>query len=327
MILFFLLAYLFFLVGIDTKTKKSVHYQEKSNTNYRITLLPSDIYNEQFPVENKLYLSSVIDDLIFFFNYQNTFTEVVSGYYKYNITSELLIYHDSLNNPLITKENIIKEDKYIVLNQGNISNFNLNDHFIIDYNNYLKIYENLTKNYQQDIIGTLIIKINFYEVLGFSSLKNDQLYENTILITIPISDTIFKANITELNNLNSFSEFSQKEDVNYLTLTIGIIFLSLAISFLILVVYTIKSIYKKQQYFTNNIKDLLIKYDHIIIKTSKLYNIKKYNLIYVTNFKELFEVHKNTNKLIIYKEIKKYYHAIFVILDGDTAWIYQLKNK
>lgn len=327
MVIFFLIAYLFIIVGLDTKTKISVDYQEKSTTTYRAKLLPNDIYDSSIYHPQQSYLSAVIDDIVVSFNYQNSFSEIVSGYYKYNITSELLIYDQTINNPLIRKSATIHEDKYIVLDQGNVTNFSLNDYFIIDFDTYLKTYQSITDQYNLDVLGNLIIKINFSEFLGFSSLANDQEYQNTIILNFPISDTTFKVSITDINNLNRFSEYSQREDVNYLALILGIIFLSLALSFFALVLYTIKTMYHQQLNYTKKLQDILHKYDQIIIKANKFYNFKTYNLIYVTSFKELLEVHKTTKNLIIYKDVKKYQQAIFVIINDDSAWIYQLKNK
>lgn len=327
MVLFFVLSYLFIIVSIDTKTKLLVNYHETSTTNYRLTLLPNDLYDQTNISSNNNYLSTVIDDIIVSFNYQNLFSEIVSGYYKYNITANLLIYDDSINNPLVNKEYILHEDKYIVLNQGNLTNFMLNDHFIIDYNNYLKTYQEITTKYNLSVIGNLLVKINFYEYLGFSSLTTDQEYQSTITINIPISDTTFKTKITDLSNNSNFYEYSKKEDVNYYTFIIGLIFLSAAISFLVLVIHTIKELYQHHLAYHNSLKSILNKYDSIIITTNKFYNFKQYNLIYVNSFKELLEVYDKYHILIIHREITKHKLSIFILIQGDNAWIYRLRNK
>lgn len=327
MILFFLLAYLFINAGIKTKTKIFVNYQEKSNTNYRVTLHPNNIYSPSDLSYNNNYITKLVDDLIVSFNYKNHFSEVVSGYYKYYINTELIIYDQSINNPLIRKEKVIQNDKYIVLNDGNLTNFSLNDNVIIDFDSYLSTYEDITKKYNLNVLGNLIIKINFYEFLGFSSLQNDQEYESKIIINIPISDTIFKLKINEINNKDKFYEYSKNEDVNYFSISLGLIFLAVGISFLVLVIYTIKNLYIKQKLYKNKLDEILSTYDSIIIKTNKFYNFKNYNLIYVTSFKELLEVYQEYHSLIIYKEINKYQKGIFVIIKDDFAWIYQMKNK
>jgi len=327
MVLFFMLAYLFIIVSIDTKTKILVNYHETSTTNYRLTLLPNDLYDTTKISSNKNYLSSVIDDVIVSFNYQNLFSEIVSGYYKYNINANLLIYDESINNPLVNKEYSLLEDKYIVLNQGNVTSFMLNDNFVIDYNKYLKTYQEITTKYNLSVIGNLKININFYEYLGFSSLTTDQEYKSTITINIPISDTTFKAKITDLSNNSNFYEYSKKEDVNYYTLIIGLIFLASAISFLVLVIHTIKELYHHHLEYHHSLKTILNKYDSIIITTNKFYNFKKYNIIYVNSFKELLEVYEKYHILIIHREISKYKLSIFILIQGDNAWIYRLRNK
>lgn len=327
MVLFFLLAYLFIIVSIDTKTKIFVNYQETSTTNYRLTLLPNDLYESTNISSNKSYLSTVIDDVIVSFNYQNLFSEIVSGYYKYNITANLIIYDKSINNPLINKEYSLLEDKYIVLNQSNVTNFMLNDNFVIDYNKYLNTYREITNKYNLSVLGNLRVNINFYEYLGFSSLTTDQEYQSTITINIPISDTTFKAKITDLSNNSNFYEYSKKEDVNYYTLIIGLIFLASAISFLVLVIHTIKELYFHHLEYHNSLKTILNKYDSIIITTNKFYNFKQYNLIYVNSFKELLEVYEKYHILIIHREITKHKLSIFVLIQGDNAWIYRLRNK
>jgi len=327
MFFFFLLAYLFIIVGIDTKTKLYVNYHETSTTNYRITLLPNDIYDSDNIDTNQHYLSSLIDDLIISFNYQNTFSEVVSGYYKYNINASLVIYDQNINNPVVKKNYSIIEDKYIILNQGNLTNFSLNDHFVINYDEYLQTYQEITKKYNLNVLGNLLINIDFYEYLGFSSLTKDQEYVSTITINIPISDTTFKTTINDLNNNSNFSEYSKHEDINYFAITLSLIFLAIAISFLVLVLHTIKSLYHQQLIYQNDLHNIISKYDDIIITTNKFYNFKKYNLIYVASFDELLEVYHQTNSLIMYKELKRHYYGVFVIISGENAWIYPLKNK
>lgn len=327
MVFFFLLAYLFIIVGFDVKTKIFVSYQETSNTNYRLTLLPNDLYDTSNINPSKSYLSSLIDDVIISFNYQNLFSEVVSGYYKYDVNATLLIYDYSINNPIVTKDYSILEEKYIVLNQGNLTNFSLNDNFVIDFDKYLSTYKDITTKYNLNVLGNLLVKVNFYEYLGFSSITTDQEHISKIIINIPISDTTFKTKITDLNNNSNFYEYSQKEDVNYFAIIMGIIFLSIAISFLVLVLHTIKSLYHQQQTYKHTLQTILAKYDSIIITTNKFYNIKKYNLIYVNSFKELLEVYEKYHILIIHREITKNKLSIFILIQDDNAWIYYLKNK
>ncbi len=326
MIFFFLLSYVLITTGFDTKTKISVNYQDNSTTSYRLKLLENDIYPNNISPTNT-YLSTVVDNIIISFNYQNRFSEIVSGYYKYHVTADLIIYNQSINNPIIKKDYLIKEETYRLLDQGNVKTFSLNDHFVVNYKEYYQTYQDILNKYKIDAFADLIIKVNFYEYLGFSSLEDDYPYEPNIILSIPLSDTIFKLNINEINNSSSFSKFSQKEDVNYFLIIIGLIILSLAITFLIQVIRIIKNIYRRELQYQTNLKDILKDYDDIIIKTKSHHLYKEYNLIYVESFKELLEVYNKINQLIIYEETKKHQEGHFIIISKENAWIYKLKNK
>ena len=71
----------------------------------------------------------------------------------------------------------------------------------------------------------------------------------------------------------------------------------------------------------------LKRYLKIIENVNKLYNKKKYNLIYVDSFIELMDVYNRVESPISFKEIEKNKEAIFLIIENDNAWIYRLVNK
>jgi len=76
--------------------------------------------------------------------------------------------------------------------------------------------------------------------------------------------------------------------------------------------------------YTKELKHILKEYSEEIVNVDKLYNKKKYNLIYVNSFDELMDVYKRVDSPISYKEIDKNKCAVFVIMEEDNAWIYQL---
>ena len=58
-----------------------------------------------------------------------------------------------------------------------------------------------------------------------------------------------------------------------------------------------------------------------------MYNTKDYNLIYVDSFEELLDVYKRVESPISFKEMDKHKKAIFLIIEEDNAWVYQLINE
>ena len=50
-------------------------------------------------------------------------------------------------------------------------------------------------------------------------------------------------------------------------------------------------------------------------------------MIYVDSFNELMDVYYKKCKMISFKEVKRDFESIFVIIDGEDAWIYKLIAK
>lgn len=293
MIIFFTLSYIFIYEGINIKTKKYIYYQEKSSFNY-----------------DKNIKDKIIDDIRIKYNYESKFSENISGYYKYNVNLEVISKETNEKYKLL-------EDKVNVLN-GSTNKIIIDDFIDIEYDYYKKNINNQECN--------LKLIIDIYSYLNFNSIEGDYPLQNSIVIEIPVEENP-KIIGTNINENNKLSDFSKKEDVNYLNIFMGIICLSFAITFLIQVIKIMIYIHNKEKSYKTKLNEILAKYDNKIVNVKKLYNIKKYNLIYVDSFEELLDVYNTYNSIINYREIKKNEKSIFVVLNDKNAWIYILKEK
>lgn len=326
MIIFFMLSYLFIYTGISTETKIYVNYKTESNTSYEVKLLSNDIY-DNIEYYDWNYITSLVDDIKINFNYKDTLSEYASGYYKYNVKLNLIMYQDNENNIISQKEYLIKDDTVTVIDDNYCNLIKLDKNFIIDFNTYKSIFDKLKSDHDIDALGKLEVRINIYEYLGFDKIEGDIPIENEILLTIPLNEKTVKINVNNIDALGSISSFSKKEDINYINIILGILFLSLAITFMIDVIKIIKKIYEKESKYKKELKEILTKYDDIIVEVKKIVNVKDYNLIYVSNFKDLLDVYETNKSVINYKETKKNIESIFVIISEDNAWIYKLNNE
>ena len=135
MIIFFMLSYLFIYTGINTKTKIYVNTKTESNTSYEVKLLSSDIY-DNIEYYDWNYVTSLVDDIKINFNYKDTLSEYASGYYKYNVKLNLIMYQDNENNIISQKEYLIKDDTVTVIDDNYCNLIKLDENFIIDFNTY-----------------------------------------------------------------------------------------------------------------------------------------------------------------------------------------------
>ena len=177
-------------------------------------------------------------------------------------------------------------------------------------------------------MGYLDIKLIINNDLNSKEISNPITSTDNIELTIPINNETAKINLKNINKKTNYYDFTRKQPINYILLVIFAFTLSLAISFFALIIKSIVDIYQTEYTYNKELKRILNRYDDIIISINKFYNKKEYNLIYVDNFKELLDVYKKIKNPINFKEIKKNSKAIFVIIDDENAWIYEMiKNS
>lgn len=327
MIIFLTFAYLLIYSGLNTLVKINIPYQENSQVEYLVNLKENDIYNENTLGMNKNYITKLVDDIVIDFNYQAVFTRDLSGYYSYGVSIDVVAYEDDINDPLWVKEEEILKDKVEVLNKNKIRDINIKDQVVIDYDKYKSMIDNFKNDYDISVSGYLMVKVNVHMMNNFRGIDNDIMDDKVIKVIIPLSYDTFKIRvINDYNKIDNYYEFTRTSDVNYLLLIVGCLSGSIGIAFMSLIIKEMIEISNSESKYTKELKYILKEYSEEIVNVDKLYNKKKYNLIYVNSFDELMDVYKRVESPISYKEIDKNKCAVFVIMEEDNAWIYQLVN-
>ena len=328
MIIFIVLAYLFFDRGINVKTKIFVTYQEKSDITYKVYLYDNDIYSKSYLNMNERYLTSLVDDINIDFAYNSLFSKELNGYYTYSVTNALVGYTDDINESLFRKEDMLL-NKTVPLNQNNLSEIKINDKVIIDYDKYLNELKKYNDEYNAKISGYLEVLMKINENLDF--FGNERIVKDTkeMKLIIPLSYETFKINIqNDNNNVDMYYDFSKKEKINFIFLVIGAFCLSVGISFFALTIRNMINESHDEINYRKELKRIINNNSEILVKVKKFYSKHKYNLIYVASFAELMDAYRRVENPISYKEVKKNEETIFLMIDEDNAWIYRLvKNK
>ena len=322
MFIFIVRGYIFLDSGFNTKTRVKIDYEDSSDVIYKV-----NYKDNNYKVNNDRYVADMVDDIDIIYKYNNLVSEYINGYYRYNIEGYLIAYEDDITNSLWEKKYQLLEDKTVVIDESNVNSIKIDDKIKVDFNKYGDIVYDFIDNYDIDIEGYLSIKINIFESLNFTSLDN--LYEDNKVITvnIPLTDDIFKINVNNISDKDSYYEFTSKKGMNIVLIIIGAFCISFALSLLVLVIKQFKYIYISQNEYNKELDKILSKYDDCIVKVKRFYVNKKYNMIYVDSFSELLDVYDKKNKMISFKEIKRNSESIFVIIDEDDAWIYKLISK
>ena len=327
MIIFTVLAYLFFDRGFNAKTKIYVTYQEKSNLTYRVYLFPNDIYKKKYLGMNERYITSLVDNIEVDLDYNELFNRSLSGYYNYEVINTLVGYIDDINESVFKKDDKVLK-KTEVLNQNDLKEIKINDKIIIDYDKYIKELKTYKDKYSAALSGYLETRIIIKENLDFFSNENIVKDQKEMKLIIPLSYETFKINIIDDNKqVDSYYDFSKREKINYIFLVIGAFCLAVGISFLALTIRNMINESYDEKKYRKELKKIINENKDILVKVNKFYSKHKYNLIYVASFEELMDAYRRIEAPISYKEVKKNAETIFLMIDDDNAWIYPLIKK
>ena len=322
MIIFMVVSYFLLDRGVNAKTKVYVNYKDESKVIYKVYLKDSDKYIEM----NNKYDASLIDKINFDFDLKTIFSNKVNGYYKYNIEGILVVYTDDINDSLLRKKYILTNDVVNTLNK-NSNSITINNNIDIDYKKYKQELEKVSHEHKTDVNGYLELKFNVLETLNFSGMDNIKEDSKQIKVTIPLSYNNFKINVINDNKTDSYYDFSKKQPVNYFFIILGALCLAIGISYLALVIKNIYISYDKEVEYKNRRNKIVSENKDILVKVKKFYNKQKYNLIYVYSFSELAGMSKKKKEPISYKEVRRNTKTIFLLVEGDNAWIYQLVRE
>ena len=321
MIIFIVLAYFLIDRGINAKTKVYVNYKDNNDITYKVYL-----NDNSYLGMNNRYNTSLVNKINFDYSFKSVFNTNVNGFYSYNVEGLLVVYTDNINDSLLQKKYILLEDTVNTLN-NNEKIIKLDNNIDIDYIKFRKELSNISKEYNTLVNGYLELRFNIKESLNFSGIENTKEDSKQMKVIIPLSYDYFKINVIKNDDkIDSYYDFSKKQPVNYLLMILGALSLSSGISFLALVIREMVITYKKESAYNKELRKILGAYGDIIVNIKKFYNKKKYNLIYVDSFKELLEVYDKVENPISFREIKKNSKAIFVLIDDDSAWIYELSS-
>lgn len=321
MAIFMVLAYLLIDRGLNAKTKIYINYQDDSDIMYKVYLEDGSYINM-----GERYYTDIVNYIDFEYYFKSLFTSKVNGYYSYNIDGNLVVYNNDIDDVIFQKRYILLTDIVEALN-SNGNTININSKFRFNYKEYKAILEKVSNEYGIDANGYFEIRFNIFESLNFDEMDNIKEDNKQMRVVIPLSYETFKISVyNDKKNVDSYYDFSKKQAVNYFLMILGIFSLSLGLSFLSLVIRDMINIYKNENKYNIELEKIFNTYGDIIVKVKRFYNKKKYNLIYVDSFKELMDVYNKVGNPISFREVKKNSECIFLLMDGDNAWIYRMEK-
>lgn len=328
-LLFFIISLLLTsAVCIYTSLKASqnyyVHYDEKSNLDYNVYLKPNDYFGDHLGKDQQ-YIASLIDHIKANFNYELKIDENINYSYYYFIDATVSVV-DTNGKTLYQKTDEIMPKK--TFEDDGTHSFKINEEANLDYNYYNNLVSTFLKKYNLNYATSNVTLKMYVGIEGncenFSSSLED---DAVISMIIPLStQTVgIDMNYTLSSGTDKLLECQNISIINQYTFITGIIigFLDLLL-ITYLLIYVIKT-RSAETIYTHTLKSIFSNYGRYISKIKSEISYKKFQIVFVEEFEDLFEVRNSSQSpILFFEEEKKFKSAFIVPTNSGLAYVYYL---
>ena len=322
-------SYFYIKMGLNNKKKMVLEYQSTSDINYRVFLKENNFFNEEYLGMNKTYIASLIDYLDVVFTYNLKYSEIVSGEYKYYIKATIYADKDASSKVNYwSKSYNLTEPETIKFEDA--KDFIVTSRVVVDYQKYSDLLKEFRKQYGLSINGFLKLELVVESDSKSELMEKDVRVNSLTELSIPLTEQAVELSIDTESNISSGEVVEEVvlEDIKYrIYLDLGIAFAVLSIILFIIFTYDLYLSHKSKSKYIKELKKILSTYDSIIVNTVNMPNFDKYKVICVNSFNELIDAHSEVRMPINYIELEPSHKSIFVLINGDIAWVYMLKEE
>ena len=308
------------------ESEQIVKYNEKSDIDYRVYLLKNDFYDQEYLGKDMLYVASLIDkiQLNFDYNFETEDNENVD--FEYSIVAKL-----SISNPAETKSYFDKT--YTLLNpktvhMENASQYNIKEELMLNY----PYYNNLASSFRSQYGVEAESKLTVYMLINKKNNTDSSFIldsSSVMNIMIPVSEKAidirldYKA-INETSNIIKKRTMSVKD---YLPLCLAIIFIILSLVMMVKAMRNCKLLMVKHSKYDKEVARLLKEYDRLIAESSSLMSFDDKEVIGISKFTELLDIHDNLQVPIMYYEVIPHKESYFYISHDNVIYLLDVKDE
>jgi hypothetical protein len=262
------------------------------------------------------------------FNYNSDFSAITDYTYTYSISATINVYDSSNGTKKLytSTENLLNP----VSKSSKNKKLTLDLEENIDYVKYNGLVDNLRKDYALDVNSEVVIDLNVNIQGSTANISDPIIINSSTSITIPLTEKTLNISATkkEVNTSKSFYGKSTLKFKNIVLLSLAFICLFLIIITLIKIIKVIIKIVKSKTKYEKELKKILKEYDRTIveIENDSAFDTTD-DIIKVSSFTELLDVHDNLHLPILFMERVKGKKAFFIIKSESQTYCYPLMEK
>lgn len=294
---------------------------------YKVHLKENDFYDDPVLKSDMSYVATLIDYIDTDFEYTIASTNPMDYNYTYSIETITRVYGDNNKTKvLLEKSNVLLKDKTLTVKDTDI--VSIKENIKIDYNEYNMLIASFKTSYALDSVSDVAVILHVTATGKDDSVNKNVTIEEKAELVIPLTEKTIDVEMTK-NPGYTYEVIDEGEKVvvkhkSYILFS-GVFAVFAIIALIRLIMLKAKTSIKSSKY-TRTLKKILREYDLIIANVEHSIDESKYEIIEVSTFEELKDVHDNVGNPILYNEIHKGQKCSFIIVKDNFLYKYILKS-
>lgn len=308
--------------GINFQKNEYIHYNEKSDLDYRVYLKENDYFGKYLE-KDRQYIASLIDYVEANFKYSLDIQEDIKYSYHYYIEAETLVL-DTNDKILYQKtDTIIPKKEY---NDLKDNSFDIDEIVTLDYGYYNAIINTFISRYNLENTKNLV-NLKMYVGIdgGCEEFVTSKADDAVVSMTIPLSKNTVNVDMNyKLNTgTNKLLECKKTSVLDNHFLLGGISTSLVTIFLLVYLIMYIATTRSPLTIYNNALKRIFNNYGRYISKIKTEMDYKKFQMIFVEQFEDLFEVRNSSNSPILFSQDKVKTRSVFAVpTNSKLVYIY-----
>ena len=305
----------------STATEKVITYKIDDNIDYEVLLKDNQFYTSEVANEDNRYVTSLMDVLRVYFDYELSGSRFFSGEYGYSVNLELVSNHDGEIVWEYKEELLPKVSKYV----NDVMSIQIRDSIVIDISN---LYEKAKEFYALTGYDVrLNVDVMFDSVLKVDGYNKDVRDQQILSLSLPLTKKVISITTSNDNSSNKsvLTHYEVNEEFNgYLFIVSSLVSISL-IPLTIMSYVSLFNLINLDDY-NRKLNVLKRRYSKFIKVVYKKPNLKNKEVIEVVTCGELVKLCLGKEHLhISLYEDDENYKSFFYVVDDEVIYLYILE--
>lgn len=307
-------------------TEKITKYNEKSNLDYKVYLLENEFYEQAYLGKDMLYVANLIDKIAVDFDYTFIGEEKESIDFNYKIVATL-----SINNSANSK--LYFEKSYVLLDSKTVSMVdsdtqNIKETINVNYQYYNALANSFKNQYGLDADS----KLTIYMLVNKKNAEDSNFVLDDIgvmNIQIPLTERSvdIRLDYKEINETSNIVKRRKPTIKDYIPIISAGVLIILSMILMVKAIRRIDCLRIRKSEYDKYILKLLKEYDRLIAESSTLLSFEGKEIITITKFSELLDIHDNLQLPIMYYEVSKHKECYFYVCHENMVYLLKVDEN